>query len=214
MAMFSPTVMCGKRPDLLDHVADPAPQLDRRQLAMLRPSIRMSPSSNGISRLTSLSAVVLPPPEGPTSTQNVPAGIVKRELLERGALASGVALRDAVEDDLGRGALMSPAPAVARRTRPSDAGRARHAAGGEQPGRDRHRRPVPGEVELVRGAGDRRAHDGDPEQARHPRNGVVDARGDARVSLACVGEDGGRQRRDDQRRPTEKRRSGGRSCVQ
>ena len=43
---------------------------------MLRPSILMSPSSNGISRFTSLSAVVFPPPEGPTRTQNVPAGIV------------------------------------------------------------------------------------------------------------------------------------------
>ncbi len=68
---------------------------------MLRPSIRMSPSSNGISRLTILSAVVLPPPDGPTSTQNVPAGIVERELVERRAVAAGVALRDAVEDDLG-----------------------------------------------------------------------------------------------------------------
>jgi len=37
--------------------------------------MRMSPESNEISRLTILSAVVLPPPDGPTSTQNVPAGI-------------------------------------------------------------------------------------------------------------------------------------------
>ena len=42
---------------------------------MLRPSIRMSPESNGISRLTIFSAVVLPPPDGPTRTQKVPAGI-------------------------------------------------------------------------------------------------------------------------------------------
>ena len=41
----------------------------------LRPSIRISPESNGISRLIIFSAVVLPPPDGPTSTQNVPAGI-------------------------------------------------------------------------------------------------------------------------------------------
>jgi hypothetical protein len=40
-----------------------------------RPSIRISPESNGISRLIIFSAVVLPPPDGPTSTQNVPAGI-------------------------------------------------------------------------------------------------------------------------------------------
>ena len=62
--------------------------------------MRMSPSSNGISRLTSLSAVVLPPPEGPTSTQNVPAGIVERERRQRRAVAPRVALRDVVEDDL------------------------------------------------------------------------------------------------------------------
>ena len=68
---------------------------------MLRPSIRMSPSSNGISLLTSLSAVVFPPPDGPTSTQNVPAGIVEREVVERRAVAARVALGDAVEDDLG-----------------------------------------------------------------------------------------------------------------
>src|SRR5437868_10028191 len=37
--------------------------------------MRMSPSSNETSRLTSFSAVVLPPPDGPTRTQNAPAGI-------------------------------------------------------------------------------------------------------------------------------------------
>jgi hypothetical protein len=41
-----------------------------------RPSIRMSPLVSSISRLTSLSAVVLPPPEGPTSAQISPAGTV------------------------------------------------------------------------------------------------------------------------------------------
>src|SRR5919199_1575602 len=45
------------------------------RLRTLRPSMRMSPESNGIRRLTSFSAVVLPPPDGPTRTQNVPAGI-------------------------------------------------------------------------------------------------------------------------------------------
>ena len=43
---------------------------------MLRPSMRMSPLVSGISRLTSLSAVVLPPPDGPTRTQISPAGTV------------------------------------------------------------------------------------------------------------------------------------------
>ena len=60
----------------------------------------MSPSSNGISRLISFSAVVLPPPEGPTSTQNVPGRNRQRELLQRRAFAPGVPLRHAVEDDL------------------------------------------------------------------------------------------------------------------
>ena len=68
---------------------------------MLRPSIRMSPSSNGISLLTSFSAVVLPPPDGPTSTQKQPAGIVEREIVQRRGVATRVVLRHVVEDDLG-----------------------------------------------------------------------------------------------------------------
>ena len=43
---------------------------------MLLPSMRMSPLESAISRLTSFSAVVLPPPDGPTSTQISPAGTV------------------------------------------------------------------------------------------------------------------------------------------
>ena len=41
---------------------------------MLSPSIRMSPSLSSIIRFTSRSAVVLPQPDGPTSTQISPAG--------------------------------------------------------------------------------------------------------------------------------------------
>ena len=41
----------------------------------LRPSMRTSPDVSSTSRLTSFIAVVLPPPEGPTSTQICPAGI-------------------------------------------------------------------------------------------------------------------------------------------
>src|SRR3954465_9130539 len=44
---------------------------------MLFPSIRMSPESSSISRLTSFIAVVFPAPEGPTRMQISPAGIVK-----------------------------------------------------------------------------------------------------------------------------------------
>ncbi len=43
---------------------------------MLVPSMRMSPLVSEMSRLTSRSAVVLPPPDGPTSTQISPAGTV------------------------------------------------------------------------------------------------------------------------------------------
>ena len=45
----------------------------------LTPSIRMSPSLSSIMRFTSLSAVVLPQPDGPTSTQISPAGTVSEK---------------------------------------------------------------------------------------------------------------------------------------
>ena len=44
---------------------------------MLRPPIRMSPEVSGIMRLISRIAVVLPEPDGPTSTQISPAGTVR-----------------------------------------------------------------------------------------------------------------------------------------
>ena len=49
---------------------------------MLVPSMRMSPLVSSISRLTSFSAVVLPPPDGPTSTQISPAGTVERQVVD------------------------------------------------------------------------------------------------------------------------------------
>ena len=51
------------------------------------------PRRTAISRLTIFSAVVLPPPDGPTSTQNVPGRDLEREVVERAPLAPGVALR-------------------------------------------------------------------------------------------------------------------------
>ena len=48
------------------------------------PSIVMSPSVIEISRLTIFIAVVLPPPEGPTSTQISPAGIVSESSVTAG----------------------------------------------------------------------------------------------------------------------------------
>src|SRR5262245_34573941 len=47
----------------------------------LRLPIRMSPSVNSISRLTSFIAVVLPPPDGPTRQQMAPAGTIIDRLL-------------------------------------------------------------------------------------------------------------------------------------
>src|SRR4051812_33484816 len=89
----------------------------------LVPSIVMSPSVRVISRLTSFMAVVLPPPEGPISTQISPAGIRRLRSSTAGgahppaapprgdprARVGGggwrrpaVALGDVVEDDLRR----------------------------------------------------------------------------------------------------------------
>src|SRR5262249_19596488 len=66
-----------EEPDLLDDVADPSPQRDRGQFAHAEAvdADVSSPSSSGTSRFTSFSAVVLPQPDGPTRTQNAPAGI-------------------------------------------------------------------------------------------------------------------------------------------
>ena len=72
--MLSPTDMCGKRP--ICWITYPI----RRRSSVsssertLRPSIVMSPSSKSIRRLTIFMAVVLPAPDGPTSTQMSPAG--------------------------------------------------------------------------------------------------------------------------------------------
>ena len=43
----------------------------------LVPLIRMSPSVMSMSRLTIFIAVVLPPPDGPTSTHRSPAGMTR-----------------------------------------------------------------------------------------------------------------------------------------
>ena len=76
--------------DLLDHVADLAPQLGRRRARLtLLPSIRMSPLVRSIIRLTIRMAVVLPQPDGPTSTQTSPAGTVERQVVDRRLAASG-----------------------------------------------------------------------------------------------------------------------------
>ena len=62
--------------------------------------MRMSPLVSGMRRLTSLSAVVLPPPDGPTSTQISPAGTVSDSSSTAAAPRPGVDLRRVVEDEL------------------------------------------------------------------------------------------------------------------
>ena len=77
VATFWATVWCGKRPDLLDDVADAAAQLgDVARRRCRAPSMRIRPHVGSMSRLTILSVVVLPQPEGPTRTQMRPAGTV------------------------------------------------------------------------------------------------------------------------------------------
>ena len=56
------------------------------RLAASTPSIRMRPLVGSMSRLTILRLVVLPQPDGPTSTQILPAGTVS----DRSLTAPGV----------------------------------------------------------------------------------------------------------------------------
>src|SRR5438034_4246544 len=62
------------------------------RLRTLRPPIVMSPSEMSISRLTIFIAVVLPPPEGPTSTQISPAGTTSERSSTAGAARPGYRL--------------------------------------------------------------------------------------------------------------------------
>ena len=59
----------------------------------LRPPSRMSPEVMSIIRLTIRIAVVLPQPDGPTSTQISPAGTFERQAVDRGLGAARIALR-------------------------------------------------------------------------------------------------------------------------
>ena len=62
----------------------------------------MSPPVSGIIRLISRIAVVLPDPDGPTSTHTSPAGTVKREVGDRRLALAGIALADVAQLELGR----------------------------------------------------------------------------------------------------------------
>ena len=99
--------------------------------SMFRPSILISPESNGISRLTILSAVVLPPPDGPTRTQNAARRDLERQVVDRGRVPARVPLRHVVEDDLScLLAFRIPAKPMS-------------AAGADEPDRDPHGEPEP-----------------------------------------------------------------------
>ncbi len=83
VAMFSPTVWCGNRP--ICWITYPISLRSSRasRCSTLRPPSRMSPPVIEIIRLIRRIAVVLPDPDGPTSTQTSPAGTVN----DRSAIA-------------------------------------------------------------------------------------------------------------------------------
>ncbi len=81
--------MCGKSPICWITYPIPRRSSTASRLRTLFPSIVMSPSSKSISRLTSFIAVVLPAPDGPTSTQISPAGTTNDRSLTAAALRPG-----------------------------------------------------------------------------------------------------------------------------
>ena len=90
--------------DLLDHVADAASQLRRRAGADARPVDQdVARRVSSIMRFASRSAVVLPQPDGPTSTQISPAGTVSERSLIAGSAWPRVALDDVAVLDRGGG---------------------------------------------------------------------------------------------------------------
>src|SRR4051794_15771760 len=112
--------------------------------------MRISPESNGMSRLTIFNAVVLPPPEGPTRMQNAPAGISSDR-------SSTAAESRPAYLFVTWSKTISAARAIAYSCEPDD------AAGGDEPGRDPHRDAIAGQRELITLAGDGRADDRDAE---------------------------------------------------
>ena len=75
--MFSATVWCGNRPICWITYPISLRSSFGSRWSTLRPPSRMSPLLSGIIRLISRSAVVLPEPDGPTSTHTSPAPTVK-----------------------------------------------------------------------------------------------------------------------------------------
>ena len=108
--MFSPTVRCGNRPICWIDVADLAPQLGRAcGRGRCAPPSRMSPSVMSIMRLTIRIAVVLPQPDGPTSTQISPAGTSSESSSTAARSRARIALGHVAE--LERGGLLRLATA-------------------------------------------------------------------------------------------------------
>ena len=68
-------LLVGEQPDLLDHVADPAPQLDGVLVGdVASPSRKIRPLVGSISRLIIFRVVDLPQPEGPTRHDELAGG--------------------------------------------------------------------------------------------------------------------------------------------
>src|SRR5919199_155306 len=111
--------------------------------------MRMSPESNGMSLFTIFRAVVLPPPDGPTSTQNAAAGISSESSFT--AATSRPAYRFVTRSKTISAALLT--------AHVPDPGQADDAPGADERGRDHHREPVARDVEAVVGAGDGCADD-------------------------------------------------------
>ncbi len=86
VSTFSPIVWWGNRPDCWITYPIPRRRSVTFRVAASTPSIRILPDVGSMSRLTILSEVVLPQPDGPTSTQIRPAGTVS----ERSLTAPGV----------------------------------------------------------------------------------------------------------------------------
>ena len=177
VAMFSPIVMVREEADLLDHIADAAAQLGGRQVADAPPVDADVARVEGDQPVDHLQRRRLAAARRADEDAERPGRDLEREIVERGGVASRIALRDVVEDDLRGGASFATGFRIPAQ---ADRGRRRARAAAVIP--IASWKPV--QVELVLRAGDRRADDGDPEQARDARDGVVHAAGDPGVALA------------------------------
>src|SRR3954454_16356241 len=91
-------------------------------LLTLSPPRRMSPEVMSISRLTIRIAVVLPQPDGPTSTQISPAGTSRLRSSTAGAGAPGYSLVTARNSMLAADCVSPKAPVLLGRRRGAEAG--------------------------------------------------------------------------------------------